>query len=96
MVAFLMLLHTVLELYFYVILISVVMSWLIAFNVINIRNQFVEMIYRTVVSLTEPVLRPIRNVLPQMGGLDLSPIVVVLAIIFLQNLIVLELIPMFR
>ncbi len=78
---------TILQLYTWVIIISVIMSWLIAFNVINIRNQFVEMIFRAVNGLTEPVLRPIRNALPAVGGLDLSPLVLLLGIFFLQNLI---------
>ncbi len=77
----------VLELYTYVIIIAVIMSWLIAFNVINIRNDFVQAVYRTLLNLTEPLLRPIRNALPAMGGLDLSPVVLLLGILFLQLLI---------
>jgi YggT family protein len=59
-------------------------SWLTAFNVINERNQFVHMLLRVLYSLTEPVYRPIRRILPSFGGLDLSPIVVLLGIWFIQ------------
>lgn len=76
-----------LQLYSYVIIASAIFSWLYAFNVINPRNQFVGMIGQTLYALTEPVYRPIRNVLPAMGGLDLSPIVVLLLLILIQNLI---------
>lgn len=77
----------ILKMYTWVIIGNVIFSWLFAFNVINSHNQFVNMIARTLYSLTEPVMRPIRNVLPNMGGLDLSPIVVLIGIFFLQNLI---------
>lgn len=77
-----------LTLYWWVIIISAVMSWLLAFNVINPRNQVVGTIGRTVHALTEPALRPIRRILPSMGGIDLSPIVLLLGIFFLQQVIV--------
>ncbi len=77
----------VLELYSWVILATVVLSWLTAFNVINMRNRFVYMVNESCYRLTEPVMRPIRRVLPFMGGLDLSPIIVLLAITFLQKVI---------
>ena len=78
----------VLELYSWVIIASAVLSWLTAFNVINMRNRFVYMINETCYRLTEPLMRPIRRVLPYMGGLDLSPIIILLAITFLQKVIV--------
>jgi YggT family protein len=74
----------VLEIYKWVIIASVIVSWLTAFNVINERNQFVHMLLRVLYSLTEPVYRPIRRILPSFGGLDLSPIVVLLGIWFIQ------------
>lgn len=76
-----------LRLYFYVIIASAIFSWLYAFNVINPRNQVVGMIGQALYALTEPVYRPIRSILPAMGGLDLSPIVVILILILIQNLI---------
>ncbi|QJE71721.1 YggT family protein [Aerophototrophica crusticola] len=81
-------LYTVLNLYVWVLIISAVLSWLIAFNVINTHNRFVYTVSDILYRLTEPVLRPIRNVLPNLGGIDVSPIVVILIIMFLQSLIV--------
>ncbi|MBV6657633.1 MAG: YggT family protein [Devosiaceae bacterium] len=78
-----------LDLYWWIIIISAIMSWLLAFNVINPRNQVLGTIGRAVHSLTEPALRPIRRFLPNMGGIDISPIVLLLGIFFLQRLIVL-------
>ena len=75
------------RLYIYVLIAAAVLSWLIAFNVVNTRNQLVAAIADMLWRLTEPVLRPIRNILPNMGGLDLSPVVVILILIFLMNLI---------
>ena len=83
----------VLDLYIYVLIASVVFSWLYAFNVVNPRNQIVGTIGNALYALTEPVLRPIRNRLPQLGGLDLSPIVVFLAIFLIQRVIVIYLYP---
>ncbi len=75
------------RLYIYILIAAAVLSWLIAFNVVNTRNQLVAMIADALWRLTEPVLRPIRNILPNMGGLDLSPVVVILILIFVMNLI---------
>jgi YggT family protein len=81
------LLDVVLDLYSWVLIISAVLSWLVAFNVVNTRNRFVytlgDMLYR----LTEPVLRPIRRRIPAVNGLDLSPIIALLAIYLLRMLI---------
>ena len=73
-----------LDLYKYVIIASAVMSWLIAFNVVNIRNDVVRSIWNTLVALTEPLLRPIRRFLPNMGGIDVSPVIIFLLIILVQ------------
>jgi YggT family protein len=75
----------ILTLVWWVFLIMIIMSWLISFNVINTRNQFVAGVWRVVNAITEPILRPIRRIIPAMGGLDLSPIVVFIIIFFLQN-----------
>ncbi|UJQ93618.1 YggT family protein [Mariluticola halotolerans] len=77
----------ILELYKWVLIAMIIMSWLFTFNVINARNQFVAMVWRVLDALTEPVLRPIRNLLPSMGGMDLSPIIVFIIIFFLQSFI---------
>lgn len=76
-----------LDLYMWVILISVILSWLVAFNVINTYNRFVGIVMEVTYKLTEPLLGPIRRVLPNFGGLDLSPIVLILGVIFLQGVI---------
>ena len=72
--------NAVTQLYIIVIFVSVILSWLIAFNVINRHNQFVDAVWRTCVTLTEPLLRPIRNILPNMGGIDISPIILLIGI----------------
>ncbi|MEL7487298.1 MAG: YggT family protein [Pseudomonadota bacterium] len=76
--------NSVISLYVFVILIMVVMSWLFMFNVINRGNPFVDSIWTTVIALTEPALRPIRNMLPNTGGLDLSPIILFIGLQALQ------------
>jgi YggT family protein len=78
------LLIQILEFYKWIVIAAVIVSWLAAFNVINERNNFVRTLLRILYNLTEPVFRPVRRILPAMGGLDLSPIIVLLAIWFLQ------------
>ena len=87
MYALLATLSMILTLVWWVFLIMIIMSWLINFNVINTRNQFVAQLWRIINAITEPILRPIRRVIPPMGGLDLSPIVVFIIIFFLQSFI---------
>jgi YggT family protein len=77
----------VLQLYIYVLIAAAVLSWLIAFNVVNMRNQLVAGLVQLLYAITEPVLRPIRNVLPNLGGIDISPVVVILIIVFIQSVI---------
>lgn len=83
--ALLQTLSLILTIVWWVFLIMIIMSWLINFNVINTRNDFVAAVWRVVNAITDPILKPIRRVLPSMGGLDLSPIVVFVIIFFLQN-----------
>jgi YggT family protein len=78
------LLIEVLEIYKWVVIAAVIVSWLTAFNVINVHNNFVRTLLRILLALTEPVFRQVRRVIPPMGGLDLSPIVVFVVIWFLQ------------
>ncbi len=80
-------LSLILNLVWWVFLIMIIMSWLISFNVINTRNAFVAGLWRVVNQITDPILRPIRRVIPPMGGFDLSPIVVFVIIFFLQTFI---------
>ena len=88
MQSLLQLLVAILDIYWIVIFLAVVMSWLVNFDVINIRNQFVRMVYQTANGLTEPALQPIRRVLPSIGGLDLSPIVLLLLVTFVRSLLI--------
>ncbi|PZU86035.1 MAG: hypothetical protein DI527_20430 [Chelatococcus sp.] len=76
-----------LQLYVWILIASAVLSWLIAFNVVNTRNQFVATIWDTLYRVTEPALRPIRNRLPNLGGIDISPIILLLIIFFIQSVI---------
>ncbi|MGO4564535.1 YggT family protein [Rhizobium sp. 2YAF20] len=75
-----------LNLYTWVLIGSAIFSWLYAFNVINSSNQFVNSVGRFLYNVTEPVLRPIRRFLPDLGGIDISPIVLLLIIFFLRSL----------
>ena len=79
------LLYEVLNLYTYVIIAAVIVSWLVGFGVINTYNQFARSVVRALRALTEPVFAPIRRVIPPMGGLDLSPLIVLFIIFFLRN-----------
>ncbi|WP_419816391.1 YggT family protein [Glacieibacterium sp.] len=76
-----------LEILKWTVIIQAILSWLVAFNVINLHNQFVRSVVHTLERLLEPIYRPIRRILPDVGGIDLSPMVVILAIILVQNLI---------
>ena len=80
------LIDAILQLYTFVVFAMVIMSWLVGFNVINRHNQFVDMIWRTLVALTEPVLGPIRRIMPNLGGLDLSPVVLLFGVFFLREM----------
>ncbi|MFZ0609684.1 MAG: YggT family protein [Xanthobacteraceae bacterium] len=78
----------VLTLYLYVVIAMAILSWLIAFNVVNTRNHVVSMIAEFLYRVTEPALRPIRNMLPNLGGIDISPVILFLIIIFIQSVII--------
>ena len=84
---FIWLILTILDIYTWVIVGAVITSWLVSFGVINIHNQLVRSLVIALQAMTEPVFRPIRRVIPPMGGLDLSPLVVLLGIQFLRYLI---------
>ena len=75
------------NLYIWVIIISAVLSWLIAFNVVNMQNQFVHMIADFLYRITDPALRPIRRFIPYLGGIDISPIVLILLLILIRDVV---------
>jgi YggT family protein len=79
----------IIDLYIWVIIASAILSWLVAFNVVNTSNRIVlavaDMLYR----LTEPALRPIRSVLPNLGGIDISPVILILILLFIRDVVLL-------
>ena len=75
------------DLYVWLLIASAILSWLIAFNVVNTRNQFVASVAEFLYRITEPALRPIRQFLPSFGGLDISPIILILLIMLIQRVI---------
>jgi len=77
-----------LDIYIWLLIAAAILSWLIAFNVVNARNQFVHMVGDFLYRVTEPILRPIRNIMPNLGGIDLSPVIVILLIILIKDIII--------
>ena len=84
---FLWLIHTLIWLYIYLLIGAAVLSWLIAFNVVNSQNSTVRAIWDFLYRVTEPALRPIRSLLPDLGGIDISPIILIIGLMFLEQLI---------
>jgi len=82
-----------LQLYVWLLIASAILSWLIAFNVVNTRNSVVAAIWDFLYRITEPLLRPIRNFLPYMGGIDISPIILLLIIFLIERVIMLYVYP---
>jgi len=74
----------IIDLYRYLLIAAVILSWLVAFNVINTRNQFVAAVSEFLYKITEPALRPIRRILPDLGGLDISPIILFLLLLLIE------------
>ena len=87
MIRFLEFVSELIKLYVFIILASAILSWLLAFNVINYSNPFVRSLWQGLNAVTEPLLGPIRRMLPSFGGLDLSPIVLILACQFVQSVV---------
>jgi YggT family protein len=77
----------VIDLYIWVVIIGAVLSWLIAFNVLNTHNRFVYQIVDMLYRVTEPALRPIRRVIPNLGGIDISPVILILFLIFIRDVV---------
>ena len=84
---FLWLVDTIITLYIWILIAAAVLSWLIAFNVVNTRNPIVHSVADFLYRITEPALRPIRSILPNLGGIDISPVILILGLLFLRNLI---------
>ena len=91
--ALLYLFNTAISIYIWLLIASVVLSWLIAFNVVNTGNRFVYQVRDFLYRITEPALRPIRNLLPNLGGVDISPILLIVVLHFLQVFVNRDLVP---
>ena len=79
--------HILLQVMIWIIIIQAILSWLVAFNVVNTHNDFVRGFYNALDRITRPLYRPVRRILPDFGGLDFSPIVVILVLIVLDRLL---------
>ncbi len=87
MKSILILLDSVVTIYIWILIINVLLSWLIAFNVLNTSNRLVYSLLDISYKMTDPLLRPIKNFLPNLGNIDVSPVVLILLLMFLRNLI---------
>ncbi|MBN9552847.1 MAG: YggT family protein [Alphaproteobacteria bacterium] len=88
MIALIQTIVMALDIYWWIIIASAIFSWLYAFNVVNSRNQFVGTIGNMLYRLTEPALRPIRRFMPDLGGIDISPIILLLIIFFIRQFLI--------
>jgi YggT family protein len=79
----------VIDLYIWVVIASAILSWLVAFNVVNTNNRFVLSIADMLYRLTEPALRPIRSFMPNLGGIDISPVILILLLLFIRDVVLL-------
>jgi len=84
---FLWLVDTIIDIYIWIMIASAVLSWLVAFNVVNTRNPIVANIGEFLYRVTEPALRPIRSFLPNLGGIDVSPVILIIGLLFLKQFI---------
>lgn len=87
MISLAVLIDKVIDIYTWVVIASAIASWLVAFGVINVRNAFVRMLVDVLYRLTEPALRPIRRIMPNLGGVDISPVVLLLLLFFIRSLL---------
>ena len=81
-----LLVDSVINIYIWLIIINVILSWLVSFNVLNTQNRFVFAVLNATHQLTDPVLNKIRKFIPNLGSIDISPVVLILLLIFIRNL----------
>ena len=93
MTAILWLIDQVIYLYIMVVVGQVILSWLVAFKVVNTHNRFIYMVGDFLFRATEPALKPIRRVMPNLGGLDISPVILILGLVFLRRLMIFDIAP---
>ncbi len=79
---------TLVDLYIWIVVIGVILNWLVGFNVVNRHNRFVHLVGDFIHRLTEPALRPIRRLIPNLGGFDISPVILVFALIFIKDILI--------
>ncbi len=96
MTALLWLIDQLIGIYIWVVISQIILSWLVAFNVINTQNRFVFIIGDFLHRATAPALKPIRRVLPDLGGLDISPVILILGLVFLRQLMIFDIAPALR
>ncbi len=87
MASFLIIFNTAISIVWWIIIVQVILSWLISFNVLNLHQPFIWQVWNGLNRLTEPLYRPIRRILPDMGGIDLSPLVVLFGLFALQVIV---------
>jgi YggT family protein len=87
MTSLLILIDKVIDIYTWIVIASAIASWLVAFGVVNTRNQVIRWVIDFLYRITEPALRPIRRVLPNLGGVDISPVILLLGLFFLRSLL---------
>ena len=87
MISLAILIDKIIDIYTWIVIASAIMSWLVAFGVVNTRNQFIRMLDDFLHRVTEPALRPIRRIMPNLGGVDISPVILLLLLFFLRSLL---------
>ena len=87
MLSLAVLIDKVIDIYTWIVIAGAIISWLVAFSVINVNNQFIRVVVDLLYRLTEPVLRPIRKILPNLGGVDISPVILLLGLFFVRSLL---------
>ena len=87
MTSVVILISQIIELFIWLLIIQAILSWLITFGIINTSSNFVNMVGNFLYKVTEPLLRPIRNILPDFGGVDVSPLILIILLIFFRNLL---------
>tara|TARA_X000000950_G_scaffold183434_1_gene222267 strand:+ start:2649 stop:2939 length:291 start_codon:yes stop_codon:yes gene_type:complete len=87
MTSVVILISQLIEIFIWLLIIQAILSWLITFGIINTSSNFVNLIGNFLYKITEPLLRPIRNILPELGGVDISPLIVIVLLIFFRNLL---------
>jgi YggT family protein len=87
MMSLALLIDKIIDIYTWIVIASAIMSWLVAFGVVNTRNQFIRWVVDFLYRITEPALRPLRRILPNLGGVDISPVILLLALFFLRSLL---------